>query len=678
MEFAVKRFARNILLLHVVLLAVVLGLVLLASRAIRQSAREQAQQQAEVRQRMLANQTARGIEGFYKSILSDMDLMPRPEEDPVEQARDTSVFQAISQEIWLPPMFRPATQPARRQPAADRANAPPRANADDRGNRRLAESKMPRPPGPPNRGLLLGHVLGRQLEERVTHLFVVARSGKGSPAAVTTRDVIVEPKPGDGPTAADLADRYGEWLRDLPSQGVSRFELFTGERYAERGYNLVALPIARGNTVLVAAVPVATVTSQFLASLNADPSTTVLLLNDSLTIMAGSRPALAGTSIVAACDPDFSAAVAAFRTDGFAGTRLVEHPFAVAGQPFEPMQMSAEPIDVAGRKWFIVVGSPLERVEAVVAQMFDRIAVWAVFVVVVIAALLASTSAQLIRGRLRLERVRTDAIRQELDRARLIQQAWLPRDAPACDAIDVAAVNFPANHISGDFYNWFALPDGRVAVAIGDVTGHGMSAAFLMATTQLLVRTTMQRITDPAAALAEVNRQLCTLVFNGQFVTLQILVLDPDAGTVEVSSAGHPAPLLADADAAGTPRFVPLPVDSQLVLGVDPAAEYETTTLDLPPGAALLMYTDGAPDVIAPNGSRFGNAGLLRACPPDLSRPGRHARCGDAKDMLDAVVASVNHFRGSRELADDLTFVAIRVTAAAVPAEQEPELVGAA
>src|SRR5438876_1116548 len=87
----------------------------------------------------------------------------------------------------------------------------------------------------------------------------------------------------------------------------------------------------------------------------------------------------------------------------------------------------------------------------------------------------------------------------------------------ALDRLQIAAINQPATHISGDFYNWFELDDGRIVVTIGDVTGHGMAAAFLMATTQLLVRTIMPRVLDPALCLRQINKQLLMQTFNGQF-----------------------------------------------------------------------------------------------------------------------------------------------------------------
>src|SRR5262249_30578646 len=149
----------------------------------------------------------------------------------------------------------------------------------------------------------------------------------------------------------------------------------------------------------------------------------------------------------------------------------------------------------------------------------------------------------LIRSRVRLERTRHEILTRELEQARQIQLAWLPDLKSVPSGLEVSAANLPASHISGDFYNWFKLPvptgatGGRevekVAIVIGDVTGHGMAAAFLMATTQLLVRMTLSRYQDPGRCLFEVNRQLCTQGFQGQFVTMLVIVLDPAANTLE-------------------------------------------------------------------------------------------------------------------------------------------------
>jgi sigma-B regulation protein RsbU (phosphoserine phosphatase) len=169
-----------------------------------------------------------------------------------------------------------------------------------------------------------------------------------------------------------------------------------------------------------------------------------------------------------------------------------------------------------------------------------------------------------------------DILNRELTQARQIQLQWLPDQPCSFQQIDLAAVNMPASHVSGDFYNWFELPDGRIVVMVGDVTGHGMAAAFLMATTQLLVRTTMPGLCNPGLCLEEVNRQLCIQVFNGQFVTMLVMVMDPENGEIALASAGHPPPFVWENDV-----ITELAIDPQLVLGVDPETKYETQRFPL-------------------------------------------------------------------------------------------------
>jgi sigma-B regulation protein RsbU (phosphoserine phosphatase) len=272
---------------------------------------------------------------------------------------------------------------------------------------------------------------------------------------------------------------------------------------------------------------------------------------------------------------------------------------------------------------------------------------WGFFVIIAITAILVSTAIQMIRTRVRLERVRHDILNRELTQARQIQLAWLPVHGPAQKCVDIAAVNSPASHISGDFYNWFELNDGRLVVTIGDVTGHGMSAAFLMATTQLLVRNTMTRLADPGEGMTEVNRQLCVQVFNGQFVTMLIMVVDLANGTLQLATAGHPAPLLADGES-----FQPLPLEPQLVLGVERGATYTTQTCTLPPSASLLLYTDGVSDCLGQSGKRFGADGLQRTL---------YGRYDNAQAILDRLISSIEQFRSGTELTDDLTLVAMQL-----------------
>jgi sigma-B regulation protein RsbU (phosphoserine phosphatase) len=312
--------------------------------------------------------------------------------------------------------------------------------------------------------------------------------------------------------------------------------------------------------------------------------------------------------------------------------------------------MTVTPVTVLGKRWYLMISSRLATAEAIVNGLFRRALYWAIFVVVAMTAILVSTSIWLIRGRMRLERIRHEMLTKELTQAREIQKAWLPQKSPDVPDVDVSAVNHPASHISGDFYNWFELPDGKLVVAIGDVTGHGMSAAFLMATTQLLVRNTMPRIGDPGACLEEVNRQLCMQAFNGQFVTMLIAVIDVENAELHVATAGHYPPLMGNGSAA---PFLPLQMEPELVLGVDPESEYRTETFDLPAGASLLMYTDGVLDLEAPGGKRFGKDGLRKTLA---------GRFETAQAIIDHVVADLDRFRDRREIPDDLTLVAVQLT----------------
>ena len=532
MELAVRRFAKYVLLLHLTLLVAVLAVVLFASRAIEQGARQQALEQATSRQDQLAAQTARGIESFYKYIQDDMDLLPRSDDTQVER----NVFNLD--------LF---TRAAPKTPLGQR-------------------------------GVLLGFVLARQLDERVSHLFVLdkgdmvphallreelaeeQRLGRGTtrpatqpaPALARRAAGAAPPRPklvapsGPQPTEAEkeIVERNRAWFTHVFSQKQAA----VGDFQPQDRTHIIALPLGP-RMLVVATVPVEKINEKFLDRLNQGGGDTgAFLVDESMTAMAASRPKLVGSNLQDAADDGFKAVLAQFKANEYQGTLLLRERFRVGGHEFAASMVTAEPIDVLGKRWFLLVASPLSEVDRVVASLFKRIVSWAIFVTLAVTGILVSTAVQMIRGRMKMERLKMQVLKKELDRARQIQQAWLPRAAPSCRELDVAAVNYPAQHISGDFYNWFDLPDGRTAVAIGDVTGHGMSAAFLMATTQLLVRTTMSRITDPGRCLEEVNRQLCTQVFNGQFVTLQLIVLDPETGTIELATAGHPAPLVARCD----------------------------------------------------------------------------------------------------------------------------------
>jgi sigma-B regulation protein RsbU (phosphoserine phosphatase) len=495
-------------------------------------------------------------------------------------------------------------------------------------------------------------IIWEKLQGRATHLFTVERvpaSPNGTrPGGLRISD---EHRVEGTSSTAQIVAAAGEWLMQVDEPQVGPYLALDG------GTNLAAVPVdPQGLRLLVAAIPGSVAHSQFIGPVNADRSMSVLLVDEGGRVMDHPDRALIGRSILEDDhDPRIRASIVESLRSGRRGTEVFDTPLTI-GQASMPASLStAQPVEVSGKRWCLVITASLEEVQTVVQDFYRQAVFWVGFVIVAVTAILLSTSFQLIRGRVKLERMQHAMLRREMVQARRIQMAWLPQAGGLLGGCEVAAANRPASHISGDFYDWFMLPDGRTAVTIGDVSGHGMSAAFLMATTQLLVRTAMSRDGDPGACLGLVNRQLCQQVFRGQFVTLLIVVVDPESGSVQVVSAGHQPPLVLSGECVE-----PLPVPSQLVMAVDEGVDYQVQQFTLRPGTCLLLYTDGATDVQAPDGARFSEEGLCRAV---------SGRFDSAEEILAAASKAVWAFQGGPgvELVDDLTFVAIRLVGTPTP-----------
>lgn len=443
----------------------------------------------------------------------------------------------------------------------------------------------------------------------------------------------------------ELLKSAAEWLRTVKAPAVSHAIPVKGKSSV-----LIAMPTSgpSANRLLMAVVPLRAVESRFLNTLNEPQSMSATLVDDRVRVLSADAPGLVGTDMTsAASDPRIREVANEFMQQGQRGTREFLEPMTVAGVKLEPALATMQPVVMPdGKRWWLAVSSGLAAVDNAVRQFLRRTVAIAGLIVLGGTAVLVSTSTQIIRERLRLERVQREALTRELDQAREIQLMWLPERQETEVALDVSAVNRPASHISGDFYNWFELPDGRTCVVIGDVTGHGLPAAFLMATTQLLVRTSIIRLQDPGRSMREVNRQLCQHVFSGQFVTLLILVIDPARGSIELATAGHPAPI------AGTDgEYAPLKVDPELVLAIDRDVSYTTQRFELPLDASVLLYTDGVTDVENVAGDRLDPSGLQTSL---------FGRFSSAKTIVESVLDRVDEFRGTVEPKDDLTLVAIR------------------
>jgi serine phosphatase RsbU (regulator of sigma subunit) len=179
---------------------------------------------------------------------------------------------------------------------------------------------------------------------------------------------------------------------------------------------------------------------------------------------------------------------------------------------------------------------------------------------------------------------------QQKSFADTMQRSLLPRTEPRIPGLDVGVVYESSARVDvgGDLYDFLTLSDGRLAVVLGDVTGHGVDAAADMAMAKFVFRSLAREHPEPADFLAAANEVVGGEIAIGKFITLVYVVADPEAGMVACASAGHPAPRVVGLD--GSVRALET---TGLPLGVEPAQVYEEVRESLEPGGTLVLYTDG-------------------------------------------------------------------------------------
>jgi len=214
------------------------------------------------------------------------------------------------------------------------------------------------------------------------------------------------------------------------------------------------------------------------------------------------------------------------------------------------------------------------------------------------------------------------------------------------DGVAVAGLMRAAEEVGGDFYDFFRLADGRLAVAIADVSGKGVPAAIFMAVTRTLLRATAALEPEPAQCLARVNAALAEANEQLLFVTMVYGVLDPTTGRFAYANAGHNPPALVPA-AGGKPRLLdPL---GDLCLGVLPDLDFRESVLLLEPGDRLFFYTDGITEGMRVDGEVFGTDRLA-----DALEAGRGL---GVEGHAAAVIRAVDAFEDGASQSDDRTCV---------------------
>jgi len=248
-----------------------------------------------------------------------------------------------------------------------------------------------------------------------------------------------------------------------------------------------------------------------------------------------------------------------------------------------------------------------------------------------------------------------DAIREALDRdlriARDIQMGILPTDLVAATShsgLDVHAIIEPAQKVGGDLYEVLRASDDRLVIALGDVSGKGISAALFMAIAVTVLRTLARHIVDPAEILHRLNDELAEQNPRGMFVTIQCLVFDLERGCVIGAGAGHHQLALLSPNKAPRLAFP----SSGRPAGLFPSNALECDTLTLEPGDTFVLFSDGVSEATNTAGDFYGEDRLLILL----------SSCAGASsaDIVTRVMADVRAFAAGAKQSDDITVLAAR------------------
>lgn len=238
-----------------------------------------------------------------------------------------------------------------------------------------------------------------------------------------------------------------------------------------------------------------------------------------------------------------------------------------------------------------------------------------------------------------------ERLEQEMRVATMIQQQFLPHSLPDLPDWQVAAYYGPARAVGGDFYDFIELPDGRIGVAVGDVTDKGVPAALVMARTHSILRAEAPRLVEPGAVLRQANELLCQEMPANMFVTCLYGVLDPASGRFVFANAGHNLPYARARGAVDEFRATGMP------LGLLPGMEYEEAEGQVGPGDSLLLYSDGFVEAHDRTGEMYGFPRLRAAFDSEAV----------GSDLVDELLDDLHAFTGAGwEQEDDLTLVTLR------------------
>ena len=238
-----------------------------------------------------------------------------------------------------------------------------------------------------------------------------------------------------------------------------------------------------------------------------------------------------------------------------------------------------------------------------------------------------------------------EMMKAELRVGREIQEGLLPSPLDSRSEFELATVLFPAKEMGGDLFHHFEIGD-KLLIAVGDVSGKGVSAAMLMAVAQTLINHCTRESATLSEAVGVINQRLSEDNPLAYFLTLFIALYEPKTGRLEYVNAGHPRPLLRAKDG----RLSEIPTTGGMGLGVMEGKTFKTATITIETGESLVVFTDGVTEAQNSAGELLGEglAEIIQGAPDN------------ADAMVRQIVASVKEFEGAAEQSDDLTLLVLR------------------
>jgi sigma-B regulation protein RsbU (phosphoserine phosphatase) len=250
-------------------------------------------------------------------------------------------------------------------------------------------------------------------------------------------------------------------------------------------------------------------------------------------------------------------------------------------------------------------------------------------------------------ARLLEERFERERMERELELATEIQQSFQPSAPPSIEGYELQGISFSCYEIGGDYYDFITQHDGKMLIALGDVSGKGTAAALLMSSLHASIHAQVAAKASLSEMIAAVNQYLADNTPTNRFVTLFAAELEQQTGILRYINAGHNPPLVGHSD-----NSVEQLGSGGFPLGILPNAEYEVGETHLKPGESLVIYSDGVTEANNLKEEEFGIERLTEVV-------GKNVK-SSASGMRDKVESALSAFTQTAPANDDITLVIVK------------------